>query len=75
LKQQGETTALLDAGEGILSRIVDRTRRPALHVLFVALGAAHHLSAGEVAAARTEMKQWHYGNRDLSTIARAHTKF
>jgi hypothetical protein len=46
---------------------IDNTRRPALHVLFVALGATHHLSAGEVAAARTEMKQWHDGNRNLTT--------
>jgi len=46
---------------------IDKMRRPTLHVLFVALGATHHLSAGEVAAARMEMKQWHSGNRELTT--------
>ena len=52
-------------------RIDERARRVTLHALFVALGATHHLSAGEIAAARTEMKQWHDGNRDMTTSSSA----
>jgi hypothetical protein len=44
----------------------ERTLRLTLHVLFVALGSSHHLSAGEVAAAREEMHRWHDGNRNLT---------
>jgi hypothetical protein len=44
----------------------ERTRRLMLHVLFVALGATHHLSSDEVTAARAEIRKWHDGNRDIT---------
>ncbi len=46
-------------------------RRLILHALLVALGATDHLSAREIAAARTEIKQWHDGNRDMTTSSSA----
>jgi hypothetical protein len=46
-------------------------RRLILHALLVALGATHHLSSAEIAAARTKMKQWHEGNRDMATSSSA----
>jgi hypothetical protein len=46
-------------------------RRLTLHALFVAFGSTHHLSASEIAAARTEMKKWHDGNRDMTTSSGA----
>jgi hypothetical protein len=49
--------------------IDERARRLTLHALFVALGSTHHLSAGEIAAAQTEMKKWHYGDRDTTTFS------
>jgi hypothetical protein len=55
---------LAEAARGY--HIGERARRLTLHALFVALGATHHLSAGEIAAAQTEMKQWHDGNRDMT---------
>jgi hypothetical protein len=48
-------------------QIEERTRRLNLHAVFVALGSTHHLSKGEIAAARTEMKKWYDGNRDMTT--------
>jgi hypothetical protein len=52
-------------------QISEKARRLTLHALFVALGATHHLSAGEITVARTEMKQWHDGNRDMTTSSSA----
>lgn len=52
-------------------RIEERTCRLTLHALFVALGSTHHLSAGEIAAARAEMTKWHDGNRDMTTSSSA----
>jgi hypothetical protein len=45
-----------------------KVRRLTLHVLFVALGSTHHLSSGEVATARAEMKNWHDGNRGMTVF-------
>jgi hypothetical protein len=52
-------------------KVDEMARRLTLHALFVALGSARHLSAGEIAAARAEMKKWHYGNRDMTTFSSA----
>jgi hypothetical protein len=63
LAEAARTAGSLDVGE--------KARRLTLHALFVALGATQHLSAGEIAAARTEMKKWDYGNPDVTTSSRA----
>lgn len=52
----------------------ERARRLNLHALFVTLGATHHLTVGEIAAARAEMKKWHDGNRDMTTSGSATDK-
>lgn len=63
--------AVLGLGEAVRGeyRIDELARRLTLHALFVALGAVEHLSAGEIAAARAEMKKWHDGNRDVTVVA------
>jgi hypothetical protein len=52
-------------------RIDERARRLTLHALFVALGSTHHLSPGEIAVAKAEMKNWHDANRDATTFSSA----
>jgi hypothetical protein len=65
--------AVLGLGEAARGeyRIDETTRRLTLHALFVALGSTHHLSPGEVAVAKVEMKNWHDANRDATTFSRA----
>lgn len=58
-------SALFGLGEAARGRVGERTRRLTLHVLFVALGSVHHLTADEVALARAEMRKWHDGSRNL----------
>jgi hypothetical protein len=67
-KAASATFGLAEAARG--KHVFDeRTRRLMLHVLFVALGATHHLSSDEATAARAEMRKWHDGNRDMTVYS------
>ena len=59
--------ALLTLSEAVQGVHQDpKARRLTLHTLFVAFGAAHGLSLGEIAAARAETRKWHDCNRDMT---------
>lgn len=62
--------ALLGLADAVRGNSDERgARRLTLHTLFVALAAAHHLSASEIATAQARLKQWHDGNRDTTRAA------
>jgi len=56
---------LADAAHGEVS-ISEQTRRLTLNALFVALGAADHLTIEEIAVVRSEMLRWHDSQRKLT---------
>jgi hypothetical protein len=59
--------ALLVLADAVRGKSDERgARRLTLHTLFVALGAAHHLSVSEIATARARLKQWRDSNRDTT---------